>query len=284
MDKLLTAYCDQLQKWERKSHKDARGIFNLHIREAWPDVAAMPAKEVTGEQFADMMRKLVKDGKGRTANKLRSFTHAAYAMALSAKSKASLPESFKDFQIEKNPIAETEPDGTQNRSAKDPLRVADLRKYWNAIKGRSDFEGAVLQLHLLTGAQRIEQLVNLKTERIKKYSFVIYDGKGRPGTPPREHELPLIQAARNALAICKPQGVYALSTDGGVTHVAATTLSRWAKEAAETAEISSFLAKRLRSGVETILAGSRVGKETPGACNLTVLPECRIGTTTATNT
>ena len=32
----------------------------------------MPAKNLPGERFADMMRRLINAGKGRTANKLRS--------------------------------------------------------------------------------------------------------------------------------------------------------------------------------------------------------------------
>ena len=43
-----------------------------------------------------------------------------------------------------------------------------------------------------------------------------------------------------------------MSTDGGLTHVAPTTLSDWAVEASD--GIDSFRAKRLRSGVETWLS------------------------------
>lgn len=105
--------------------------------------------------------------------------------------------------------------------------------------------------------------MNLKTANISADLVLIHDGKGRPGRPPRPHSLPLIKEAKLALNECGPAGEYALSTDGGVTHVAATSLSKWAVSAAGGA-IDGFQAKRLRSGVETLLAGVGVAKEVRG--------------------
>lgn len=74
---LLNAYCDNQEAMGRRSHTDARSIFKLHVLETWPKVAALPANLVTPEQVADMMRKVIQSGKGRTANKLRSYMRAA---------------------------------------------------------------------------------------------------------------------------------------------------------------------------------------------------------------
>ena len=263
LENLLTAYCDHLQAIGRRSHRDARGIFRLHVIEAWPETAAMPAKDVHGERFADMMRRLIDAGKGRTANKLRSYCRAAYQMAKAARSKPSIPVPFKDFGITINPVAETEPDESQNRTDKRPMSTAELRTYWGLIKHLSGFRGALLRLHLLTGGQRIEQLVNLCTENTGVDSFLLHDGKGRPGRPARPHTVPLIREARKALAKCRPTGKFALSTDGGETHVSATTLSDWATEVARSG-IADFQAKRIRSGVETLLASAGVSQDIRG--------------------
>src|SRR3546814_6475285 len=58
-------------------------------------------------------------------------------------------------------------------------------------------------------------------------------------------------------------GKYALSTDSGKTHIAATTLSGWAKDAVAD-KIPDFTAKRLRSGVETLLSRHSVSKDIRG--------------------
>lgn len=262
LERLLADYCDHLETLGRKAHRDARSIFSLHVVKASPEIARLPAKEVSGEQFADMMRKLIEDGKGRTANKLRSYARAAYQTAKAAKSKPSIPLRFKEYGITHNPVADTEADETANQPDKRPLSVIEMRNYWRAIKELDGLKGAVLRLHLLTGSQRIEQLVNLRTVDIGKDAITLYDGKGRPGRPPRPHMIPLTLAAADALVTCAPTGDFALSTDGGATHIAATSLSAWATSAIDS--IPGFQAKRLRSGVETLLAEAGFSQEIRG--------------------
>lgn len=260
---LLQAYCDHLQAIGRRSHTDARSIFQLHVLQAWPQVAALPANEVTGEHVADMMRRLIEAGKGRTANKLRSYCRAAYQTAKAARSKPSIPVSFKRFGVTSNPVAETEPDEAQNRPDRRPLNLVEMRRYWAAIRDLPGFKGALLRLHLLTGGQRIEQLVNLRSSDVYADRIVLHDGKGRPGPQARPHTVPLTPPARAALLGCNPGVPFALSTDGGLTHVAATTLSEWARQVVGD-RIDGFQCKRVRSGVETLLASAGVSAEIRG--------------------
>jgi integrase len=259
---LLDDYCDHLEVLGRRSHYDARNIFQHHVKNAWPNVAALPANEITAEQVADMMRKLTDAGKGRTSNKLRSYVRAAYQTARAAKSKASIPLKFKNYCVVHNPAADTEPDESQNKADRNPLCLDDLRKYWTIIKDVPGFAGAALRVHLLTGAQRIEQLVKLRTADIGDATITLYDGKGRPGKPPRPHTVPLLPQAAAALKECKATGEYALSTSAGQKPLAATTLSRWAQDLA--VAIPEFQAKRIRSGVETLLASQKVPKDIRG--------------------
>ncbi len=263
LDRLLTDYCDHLETLGRSAHKDARSIFALHVVAPWPDVASMPARNVTLEHVADMMRLVREKGKDRTANKLRSYVRSAYATALKARSSASIPVRFKAYMVSHNPAADTQPDESANRADKNPLSAEELRTYWQIIRNLPGIKGAVLRLHLLTGGQRIAQLVRLKCSDIQPDSIVLTDGKGRPGKPARPHAVPLVPAARLALEALNPAGEWAISTDGGITHLAPTTLSNWAV-AAVGDQIEAFNTKRIRSGVETLLASVRVSSETRG--------------------
>ena len=150
------------------------------------------------------MRRVSELRKGRTANKLRSFARAAYQTARAARSKASIPVHFKAYNVVGNPAADTEPDESQNKADKKPLTADHLCACWQAIKRAPGFKGAALRLHLLTGGQRIEQLVNLHSSNVEVDSILLFDGKGRPGKPPRPHTVPLIPAAAAALLDCKP--------------------------------------------------------------------------------
>lgn len=262
LEKLLGAYCDYLKSLDRKSHVAARSIFRVHVIDAWPKVAALPANMVTGEQIADMMRLVIEQGKGRTANKLRSYLRAAYQVAKAARSKASIPLAFKAYNVKSNPASETEPDESANKADKNPLSADELRTYWRAIKSMPGFIGSVLRLHLLTGGQRIEQLVSLLTSNVDQESITLMDGKGRPGKAPRPHTVPLTPLAAAAMHGCNPGGTYALSSDGGATHISAKTFSSWAGAAG--VGIKDFKAKRIRSGVETILAAARITSDHRG--------------------
>lgn len=262
LQNLLNAYADHLEYLGRQAHGDARSIFKVHVYEAWPTLAALPANQVTSEQVADMMRRVLESGKGRTANKLRSYVRAAYQVAIGSRSKASIPLAFKAFNVTVNPAASTAPDESANKPDKNPLSTADLRAYWLLIKVMPGFIGAVLRLHLLTGGQRVAQLARLLTKDVTADNIVLLDGKGKPGQPPRPHQVPLLPLAAAALLECHPVGEFALSTDNGKTHIAATTLSRWAVTVAK--NIPDFEAKRIRSGVETLLASVKVSRDDRG--------------------
>ncbi|WP_298428801.1 integrase [Ottowia sp.] len=261
---LMTDYADHLMALGRSAHRDVRTIVRLHVKEAWPKVAIKPAAQVTTEEVADMMRRLLEAGKGRTANKLRSYLRAAYQVARDARSKPSIPLRFKTYRIATNPAAETAPDERSNRADKNPLSEAELRAYWRGIKDMPGLKGISLRLHLLTGGQRIEQLVNLLPADVSAESITLSDAKGRPGREARPHVVPLLKPVAADLRAMNPGGTYAISSDGGKTHLAATTLSGWAAEAAAAVGIEDFQAKRIRSGVETLLAAHGVSSEIRG--------------------
>lgn len=249
---LLNDYTAHQKDRGRTSYKDAQSIFDNHVIKAWPKVAALPACEVTDEQFADMMRRLIELGHGRTANKLRTYAAAAYALAKSARTNPAVPLKFKAYGIRMNPAADCAPDASANKADKNPLLLPDLQTYWRSIKGMPGYRGAVLRLHLLTGGQRIEQFVRLLTVNAGPDTITLYDGKGRPTAGTREINLPLIPAAADALAQCRQAGQFAISTTGGAGHLWDSTFGGWSKAAAH--GIEEFNPKRLRSGLETLLA------------------------------
>ncbi len=277
--RLLEDYANHLETLGRSSHRDVRSIFRLHVLERWPDKANLSAVVITTDDITDMLRAVIQLGKGRTANKLRSYLRAAYQTAKKSRTKGSIPERFKAYGVRDNPVEDTEPEESANKSDKNPLLIEELCRYWKIISALDDFRGAVLRFHLLTGGQRIEQLVRLATRDIARdyTACTIIDSKGRPGKAPRNHVVPLTAAAQAALRACTPTGEYALSTDGGITHVTATTLSKWAVgvvgaveasdgNATETVieSIPDFQTKRIRSGVETLLSKAGASLEVRG--------------------
>ena len=119
----------------------------------------------------------------------------------------------------------------------------------------------MLRLHLLTGAQRIEQLVRLQKMHVADEAITIFDKKGK-GHVERAHVVPLTARARREVQLLNDGGTFLLSATGEKP-LEPTALRRFAHGNGATT-IPGFKLKRLRSGVETFLASRKVSKDTRG--------------------
>lgn len=299
LSRLLDTYSEHLEHEGRRSHADARSIFQVHIKTPWPALVAEPAANISSEQVADIIRQ-VRLNHGRTANKLRSYLHAAFQCAATAKYSPTLPASFKLFAVVANPVTVIPVDTAANKADKNPLSKSELRRYSKSLAAIEEVKGAVLRLHLLTGGQRVEQFVKLLKADVLPDQITLIDPKGKRNDALR-HRVPLTPAAKkevaflqswNAKVIADTKTVdepaappiatsgkggkknslmrdtlttafpYLISTDGGATHVSAMTMTRWAQGAAHS--IPEFQLKRVRSGVETALAKAGVSLDLRG--------------------
>ncbi len=260
---LLDDYVKHQATQGRISAREAKNIFDLHVVTAWPVLAQSPASEITQEQVIDMLRRLTEQGKGRTSNKLRTYLRAAFQCAVDVRVTASIPVAFKAYAVEINPAAQTRRDGRFDCADKRPLMADELRTYWRLIEKLPGLRGKCLRLHLLTGGQRIEQLVRLRWADVRADSITIYDTKGRPGRGARTHTVPIIKAAARDLQLLERAGDHVFSTTKGVKPISGTTLSGWAAQVVGDT-IKDFQLKRVRSGVETLLAANRVSREIRG--------------------
>jgi integrase len=263
LSSLLDDYVKHQATQGRISAREAKNIFDLHVVTAWPATAQTPASEINQDQVIDMLRRLTEQGKGRTSNKLRTYLRAAFQCAVDVRVTASIPVAFKAYSVQINPVAQTRRDGRFDCADKRPLTADELRNYWRLIEKLPGLRGKCLRLHLLTGGQRIEQLVRLRWADVRADSITIYDTKGRPGRGARTHTVPIIKAAMRDLQAFERDGDYVFSTTKGVKPISGTTLSGWAAQVVGDS-IDGFQLKRVRSGVETLLAANRISREIRG--------------------
>jgi hypothetical protein len=247
---LCTEYCDWLERQGKSSHRDARNIFDNHLLDPDPALAATPANQVEKRQIVEAVRKLIEAGKASTARKLRSYLRAAYACAVKADSDPALPSAFIPFAVTMNPVESTA--AIRSKADKNPLSLAELRKYWTGLKNEPGAIGAALRLHVVSGGQRIAQIARLHERDIATQTLQLLDPKGKRAQP-RPHLLPITKPMREELDRLAKTG-YKLSTDGGKTPMHPTSLTAWAADVARRAKIEGFQLKRVRSGIETRLA------------------------------
>lgn len=253
---LLTLYSESLLARGAPSAREVSNALKLHVTESSrPEVKAvaqMSAKAVSRQDVVAVLAPIYAAGKGRQANKIRAYLQAAFEMAIDAAGNALTASAVRDFNLEWNPVSKTAKNQQFNCAAKWELNIDEMRDYWQIIREVPGARGASLRLHLLLGAPRVQQLVRVTTNSLASDALKLIDIKGRSSTP-RPYELPLHDVVRQDIQVLRGNKPYLFSSDGGATPMANTTLSGWAKELVGD-RIANFQMKRVRSGVETMLA------------------------------
>lgn len=273
---LLTAYVEQLRRGRKPSTHKVESELWRTVRDAFPALWKRPAADVTLDDLVRITGRLVKDEKWRQAEKTRSYLRAAYTAAASSRGSAGTADLFAGFahvpNIARDLATIQRPqrgDDGRVTKRKRALPVAELAAYWRRIKAVEGAHGALLRFHLLTGAQRCEQLTRLTTRGYDRdaETFTLMDGKGRRKAI-REHVVPLIPDAVAALdAMAGTAGPFLFTVDGGehgaVYHTVRDHVAQVAAAMVEAGETTEpFTPGELRITVETRLAAAGVSKET----------------------
>jgi integrase len=267
---LLTGYVKQLERDGKASAKAVGRAIRLHVEKSWPKLWATPADDVTADDVLAVVAKVADHDKLREAAKLRAYLRAAYAAGVRARRDARALPVLRDLRITTNPARDLAPiDGGAHRRER-ALSVAELRAYWKRIESIPGPTGALLQFHLLTGGQRIEQLSRLTVADFDadRNAIRLRDGKGRRKVP-RLHAVPLVPAAIEALHAMAPHraGDFLFTVTAGESGVAYSTLLLRLRAVvaamikAGELEGGPFTAGDLRRTVETRLAALGVSLE-----------------------
>ncbi|MCI1139778.1 hypothetical protein MOQ14_14470 [Stenotrophomonas maltophilia] len=212
---LMTAYAQSLEDSGKVSAAATRASIKRHIEDPWPALWARPASELELDDLLPILSRLVRAKKLREGGKIRSYLRAAYAAAIAAKQDAAAPDALRVLNVSRNPARDLATlDSGQPRDR--VLSVAELRAYWRRIEAMPGREGALVRFHLLTGGQRIAQLMRLKWSDhdhdtdTGTGSVRLLDIKGRRRVP-RVHLVPLLPLIAADLAVLRGND----DSDGG---------------------------------------------------------------------
>lgn len=293
LEALLKAYVEHLTRAGKPSARAVEKSLRKHVMLAHPEIAARRAVEITTDDLLDILAKLTDpeptaDNQTprpilREAAKLRSYIRAAYAAAIAARTKTGALPALRKLEIRANPARELEPVEGNSKPRDRALSVVELRHYWRRINKIPAPWGPMLQFHLLTGGQRVEQLCRATLEHLDSHEhyLVLWDGKGRRKVA-RRHVVPLIAAAEAALEStlvpCPDEngelvrlrlGPHLLTSSNGEKPTSPSSLGRVVKAVARAmwkaneidAGKGTFTIGDLRRSVETRLAGWKVSSD-----------------------
>jgi len=270
---LLTAYVEQLVRDEKSSAGGVLSAIKRHIEAPWPILWSTPAAEITMDDLLAIVAKVADAGKLREAAKVRSYLRAAYAAAIRARQDARGLAALRDLRIATNPAHDLVTVEGATKARDRALSVAELRHYWTRIKSDRGVSRALLRFHLLTGAQRIEQLARLTVDDYDSdlRCVRLWDAKGRRKAP-RQHDVPLIPEALAAMNAMAPNrlGPYLVTVTHGQSPAVYTSIQDRllavikAMNAAGELEKGDFTLGDLRRTVETRLAADGVSESVRG--------------------
>ena len=107
LSKLAAAYVEHLKAAGKPSWAEVERAIERNITKPFPDVAELPAADVTVEDVMPAFHRLTKEGKLREAEKLRSYLRAAYTAARRARNDAGM-HAFTGLKVTHNPLADLE--------------------------------------------------------------------------------------------------------------------------------------------------------------------------------
>jgi integrase len=254
---LCLAYVDHLKSKEKiKTARDAKSAFNVHVFKAWPNIAALPVKEVTANQIATIIRRVRESGKERTAGILRNYLTAAYNAARRAPFDSGMSSNLIEFGITSNP-AEIVPTIPVNRGTR-ALSPEELQVYMEHLG--DDGIGQALRVALLSGGQRMAQLLRAKTGDFDATTGTLrlWDGKGKRLIA-REHLLPLGPKAKTIVkTLAKQQS----RTNDPLFATSARLVGNRISEISKNMDGEPFDLRDIRRTCETMLAAIKVNKDT----------------------
>jgi len=262
---LLDAYCEHLEANSKtQSARQAKSIIKCHVFEAHPDIAALPASDITPDHAATMVRYVIEQGKDRAAGVLRSYLSAAFNAGRKARYNAKLPAAFIAYQVQINPV-ELIATIAVNRGDR-TLNADDLKAYIAALSD-DDLSDMALKLALFSGGQRMAQLLRAKVSDYDKDSQTLrlWDGKGKRSTP-REHLLPLAPKAaaivEKLIERAKALETPLLFSSFGKTQLVETTPGKRATAICKAMKCEAFDLRDIRRTCETMLAGMGISRDT----------------------
>ena len=232
-----------------------------------------PAAEITMVDLVAIQRTLLDAGKGRTANKLRSFVHAAYALVLRAGSDATSPAAALGFGtiggVTSNPATLLAVAKGFNGTHDRVLTDNEMFSLFEHAKNYPGVAGIAVRAAVLLGGQRMAQMLRPSLSDINDGFLVILDPKGKRDAA-RRHPIPLEGMAGTIIAEAVERAnnlkTQWLFSDEGKMPVTAGTVSKYVIKVSKEFNLNGistepFSMADLRRTVETRLAGMEVPKD-----------------------
>jgi len=220
---LLEGYVADLERRGKVSAKDVRGAFRIDVLNAFPALAATPAKAITPYDIRDVIghclsrpvaskgrgarltQASASNGKKRQADKLRSYLRAAFTFGLHHDLSAQRHTESVQFGLSANPVVDVPTIEDANRAETWALTKDELKALLLAVEDLPERRRSIAKAMLYLAGQRVQMLcrvawADLYDDGEHGAVMQLLDLKGGKGTPARIHLLPMTDHLHSIMA------------------------------------------------------------------------------------
>lgn len=278
---LLDDYSADLLARKRVKAKEVARMFEMHVIEPFPLLAAKPARDITAEDIASILRRVL-NSKPRS----RGINNTTPAPATSMRSTTDTLHTYLSaaFELAKTDIASIESTIEDKKrygivfnvaAAVGGLRdvylgdtesleqheLGELLRYLDKLPER---QRAIALAPIYLGGQRLKMLTSLEWKRTYQDGFMLIDKKG--SKKPRKHFLPLTRRVKEVMEpllemqICE-FGPFSITENPVGSDYVSKFYSDAGKALSDAGLTRYFSWKNVRVSAETMLAGLGVTEE-----------------------
>lgn len=265
---LLDGYVAHLKQQGKQAYRDVDSIFRTHVKAKFPDYLDKKAADITRIDINQILSRVVSEGKGRTAAKLRSYLQAAFSASLASDTDPTVHPALRDLNLEMNPAALVPAKSFSrfNRRNERHLDRTELRYFLKRLSKFESLAADVIRLNLYLCGQRMAQLLRLRRKDVdlEAGTITLYDSKGARHSP-RIQVLPLTNSAKKIVKKYFEQKSEFLFSQKGV-RLHDDTAGKLAVEIAQAMTDvgeakAPFQLKHLRATIETMLSADGFSRE-----------------------
>jgi hypothetical protein len=279
---LLDYYTADLKARGRVKAREITRMFEMHVIEPFPELAAKPARDVVVTDISRILLRVLNSkprnrGKNNTtkapATSMRSTTDTlhTYLSAAFENAKTSMIslesniEDPKDFGVTFNAAAAVKTLTNVYMGDTESLQQAELRELLIYLHDLPTRQRAIALAPIYLGGQRLKMLAPLQWQDMHEDGILLVDKKGN--APPRNHFLPLTPRIRNIMEPLlefrlSDKGPFATSKNLAGSDYITKLYSTAGKKLSESGKTRYFSWKNVRVTTETLMAGLGISEET----------------------
>ncbi|MGE8499366.1 MAG: hypothetical protein ACN6O6_17835 [Pseudomonas sp.] len=207
---LLDHYsADLLARGRVKAGQIAR-MFEMHVVEPFPELVCKPAKDITDEDINSILDKVRASkprnrGKGGTTkapatsmasteNTLHTYLRAAFETGMTSRfsrNRKSQPVAPKNFGLLINPAAVVGKMDDVYEGTTETLEQHEIGELLRHLDSLPERHRAIALAPIYLGGQRLQMLLSLQWKHVFEDGILLFDKKGKRGSKPYAHFLPL---------------------------------------------------------------------------------------------